>query len=136
MELPEIKNNYSWSHVEDFTTGPRRELTLFIRLYCGDKQGRNVGPVIPVRFGGIVNFDEVKKFFEAAKKSGELLYEELLHFDYDHRQISKPGRLFFRIFIDRSYVEITIQCSNITEAHPRDFASTSNEPITKTTKMK
>jgi hypothetical protein len=63
MNLPRLLNNYHDARLERVAIGPRRELTLFIRL---DREwNTSILEDAVVRFGAIVNFADVERFFSA-----------------------------------------------------------------------
>ena len=61
MHEPRLLNNYHDARLESVAIGPRRELTLFIHL--DPVWNATILEDAVVRFGGIVNFDEVERFF-------------------------------------------------------------------------
>ena len=80
-----------------------------------------------VRFGGIVNLDEVRMRLE------ECSCESLHHLRYSPREPSKPGRLILEIEFDGRDERCVIRCSNLqvvldgdppTPAGPWDQATT------------
>lgn len=113
MRLPELKHSYGWSFITRFEAGPRREITLFI-LWSDDGRDRSAHSIVPVRFGGIENFEEVKAFFNRIATSQNCV-ENIDRFGYDSFQNSKPGHLFFQIRFDRTGESIVIRCSDISE---------------------
>ena len=125
-QLSQLTNNYVWSNVKSFEVGPRREITLFMRLWRSDvlnrndhdwKQNRQPATIVPVRFGGVENLEEVEAFFEnllteTTKIGGDQL---VYKFDYDWKQESKPNKIHFLIYFENSGDTIIIRCQNIAE---------------------
>ena len=74
------------------------------------------GPATAVRFGGIVNYDEV----QAAFKPRYFKETELNGIEYDEKQLSKPGSLHLLLSFERIDVIVAIHCSRliIMEAEP------------------
>ena len=121
-----LKENYIWSTVDSFKIGPRREITLFMKLWRRDvlnrndhnwRQNRQSATIIPVRFGGVEDLEEVQAFFEnllteTTKSCGiQLVYK----FDYDWKQELKPNKIYFRVYFENSGDTIIIKCQNVTE---------------------
>ena len=71
-----LRNHYHDAGLAGYTIGPRREVTLKIQL--DSVWNPNGGPV-NVRFGGIGNFEEVKRFLGAfPAESGERFIDTLM----------------------------------------------------------
>ena len=124
MQLPEFKRSYTWGRLIGFESGPRREITLFIRDYPSDlsnrhshkwKENRVPDPVHCIRFGGVENFDEVHAFFRSVKRKKHMT-PIVDWIAYDSQQKSKSGQLFIRMFFDSPGVGVTVQCSNFVES--------------------
>lgn len=121
-----LKKNYIWSFVDSIEVGPRREITLFVKLWHKDilyrndhnwKQNREPDTIAPIRFGGIQNFEEVKDFFKnvavgIAKTGSSHL---IGGFGYDSTHESKANEIYFLIWFQNSGDKIIIQCQNVTE---------------------
>ncbi len=107
MRLPDLKHNFSHSFLEGVAIGPRHEITLSIRLleWSGHK-GKLSDPKL-IRFGGIINFEEVSAFF----KEHETMELSKLAFSSSHA--SKPGGIYIQIHAERTEDKILIHCSNI-----------------------
>ena len=107
--LPELPGRHG-DLLESVVFGPRREMTLSIKplMWAGNKG--YYGLAIIVRFGGIVNFDEVQETFEPryCKES------ELNRIEYDQKQFSKPGDLHLLLSFERIDVVVAIYCQSIT----------------------
>lgn len=120
MRIPDIPCGFYGTSIEEARFGPRRELTLtFV-----DMKRR---PHSRVRFGGIVDLDEVRKHLE------ECSCESLHYLRYSPREPSKPGRLILEIEFDGRDERCVIRCSNLqvvldgdppTPAGPWDLATT------------
>ncbi len=121
-----LKHNYGWSNIVKFEVGPRREITLFMKLWQSDildwhehnwKQNREPATIVPVRFGAVENLEEVQAFFEnlvteTTRSCGvQLVYK----FAYDWKQESKINEIYFRVYFENSGEPIIIKCQNITE---------------------
>ena len=113
--LPQLPDHH-FNHAifDSVVLGPRRELTLGLRpLVWAGHQGHH-GPAVTVRFGGIVNIEEVKALFEASHHE----HSELSHLDYDKQYASKPGDLYLRIEFERVEAQIVIHCHSLTIMEP------------------
>lgn len=125
-QLLPLEKIYIWSFVDSFKVGPRREITLFIKLWRKDilnrnehnwKQNREPDIIAPIRFGGIQNLEEVRAFFEdvavdIAKTGSSHL---IGGFGYDSARESKVNEIYFRIWFQNSGDGIIIRCQNVTE---------------------
>ena len=107
MELPNLKYEYSHSVINGVTIGPGQEATLSIQILEWRGQSGQLSPAKSLRFGGIVNFDEVKMFF-TQHQTLELAY---LHYSIAH--FSKPSNLFVELHSERTDDKLTIQCCSI-----------------------
>ncbi|MGI4787831.1 MAG: hypothetical protein ACRYFS_03170 [Janthinobacterium lividum] len=108
--LPDLPNRHG-DVLESVSFGPRREMTLMITpLRWLGTRGYH-GPAISVRFGGIVNFDEVQSLFRPryCKES------ELNQIEYDEKHISKSGGLHLLLSFERIDVVVPIHCQSLTE---------------------
>lgn len=88
--------------------GPRRELNLSLELWVGNRNGGE-GKFVSVRFGGIINFDEVQAFFADSDNSANA-HEGLQWLRDDEAKESKPDDLFIRMQFDRTEAEVLIHC--------------------------
>ncbi len=112
MELPNLKHDFYNALVDAADIGPRQELNLSMELWQGNRS-RGEGRLVSIRFGGIVNFDEVQAFFTAFQSSANA--QEGLHWlRYDVTRKSKPNDLFIKMQFDRTGEEVLIHCKNIT----------------------
>ena len=112
MELPNLKHDFYNLFVDEVKIGPRQELNLSMELWQ-DNRFRGEGKFVSIRFGGIVNFDEVQAFFADFHSSANA-YEGLHWLRYDETRKSKPGDLFIKMQFDRTGEEVLIHCKNIT----------------------
>ena len=94
--------------IQKVVIGPRREVTLLVQLLVWENSVGHHTPAITVRFGGIVNFDEVKAFFDIP----HYRRSELCGIIYDKQQSSKPGNLFLELLYERVEARVIIQCSS------------------------
>ena len=123
--LPTLKHIYSWATVSSFEVGPRREITLFMKLWRSDilnrhehkwQENREPATIVPVRFGGVENLEEVQTFFEKLETEitescgVQLIYK----FGYDEQK-SKSNEIYFRVYFENSGASIIIRCQNVTE---------------------
>jgi hypothetical protein len=58
-----VKYDYSGARIRAAKTGPRRELTLRIETWPKGKVTFGGGDVVKIRFGAIINYEEVQSFF-------------------------------------------------------------------------
>ena len=109
MELPQLPYDFNGAIIEDIVVGPRREVTLLIVpcVWTGH-QGKSL-PSMTVRFGGIVNFEEVSAFFALSRHN----HTDLAWLRYDKSQQSKPNDLFFELMYERIEARIVVHCRNI-----------------------
>ena len=72
------------------------------------------GPAITVRFGGIVNFEQVQETFKPryCKES------ELNRIEYDQGQFSKLGDLHLLLSFERLNIVVAIHCHSLTVMEP------------------
>ncbi len=92
--------------------GPRREVTLAVAL---DPVWGTAESIVRVRFGGVVNFDEVREFFAALAPvpfPGVFL-DSIECLDYDPAEVSRVDRLVLRLELDHGGA-VTIRCRNVT----------------------
>ena len=125
--LPTLKPIYGWSNVAKFEVGPRREITLFMRLWRSDvlnrhehnwEQNRESVIIAPVRFGGVENLEEVRTFFERVTAKTSRLNQGggiIEKFGYACEHQSRPNEIYFRVYDDVLGDEIIIKCQNVTE---------------------
>ncbi len=126
--LPTLKHIYPWATVKSFEVGPRREITLYMKLWRDDvlnrhehnwKENREPATIVPVRFGGVENLEEVQAFFERVKAEITKLSPDAIEpigvFDYDREHESKINEIYFRVYFDRSGDKIIIRCQSVTE---------------------
>ena len=106
MELPNLKYEYSHSFISSVSIGPRREATLSIQILVAIV-GHQPSLDKSLRFGGIVNFDEVKAFFTQHQTL------ELAYLRYSIAHSSKPGNLFVELHSERTDDKLVIKCSSI-----------------------
>lgn len=112
--LPELPTDFNHARFEGVALGPRRELTLKLSpLVWVGSQGHHA-PAMIVRFGGIVNFEEVKAFFSA----GHHERSELGWLGHNKQQISKPGDLYLHLEMERVDARTVIHCHSLTFAEP------------------
>jgi len=107
MELPDLKYEYSHCVINSVKIGPRREITLSIQILEWIGQSGQLSSAKPLRFGGIVNFDEVKDFFS------QNLPLDLAYLRYSNSHHSKPNNLFVELHSERTADKLIIQCSSI-----------------------
>lgn len=107
MKLPDLKYDYSHSFINGIKIGPRREVTLSIQLLEWFGGLGEFTPAKSLRFGGIVNFEEVKEFFTQHQTL------ELVYLRYSTTYHSKPGNLFVELHSERTDDKLVIQCSSI-----------------------
>ncbi len=107
MELPNLTYEYSHSVINDVSIGPRREATLSIQVLEWFGQSGQLSSTKLLRFGGIVNFDEVKAFFSKHQSL------ELAYLRYSTAHYSKPSNLFVELHSERTDDELIIHCSSI-----------------------
>ena len=107
MNLPELPN-FNDATIEQVTLGLRRELTLTTKL-LPRVNGAMRSPAIVLRFGGIVNIDEVRAFFTVPH------YErsEIGSIHYSPQPPSKPGHLYIEFLYERIDDCTTIECGSL-----------------------
>jgi hypothetical protein len=93
------KANYYGAIIREAKMGPRRELTLRIETWPQGKVTFGSG-VVTLRFGAIVNYEEVHRFFKKVRSDG-------LHFLRDSVKAS-PHRHVIEMEFDRSEDRIAI----------------------------
>ncbi len=114
MELPNLKHDFHHTLIHYVRLGPRREVTMTIQALLWEGQGGFRGPNIFLRFGGIVNFDEVKAFLSKCPSL------ELAWLDYAESQSSKPGSLFIELQSERTDDKLVIQRSSLNVAESEE----------------
>ena len=112
--LPELPSDFNHALFESVAFGPRREMTLKLNPLVWVGNRGLYGPAVTVRFGGIVNFEEVKALFAANHHKRS----ELGWLRYDTSQTSKPGDLYLHIEFERVEARIVIQCHSLTVTEP------------------
>jgi hypothetical protein len=109
MRLPELVHDFDHARIVDVVIGPRREVALVIAPLVWDGHNGRSGQPVSVRFGGIVNYEEVCRFFSGAPHEKS----ELAWLRYADEPRSKPGQLFFELVFERSAARLTAQCSGM-----------------------
>jgi len=113
--LPQIPDHF-FNHAlfKCVSLGPRRELTLELNplIWVGHRGHHR--PAVIVRFGGIINFEEVKALFEANHHKRS----ELGWLDYDKLHASKPGDLYLHLEFERVEARVVIHCHSLTITEP------------------
>jgi hypothetical protein len=94
------EENYYGAIVRDAKTGPRRELTLQIVTWPKGKVTFGSGDVVTLRFGAIINYEEVQRFFTKVRNDG-------LHYLRELRE-SSPQRHIIEMEFDRTADRIRI----------------------------
>lgn len=107
MTLPDLKHKYSHSIVEGVNVGPRREVTLILRLLEWSGHKGQLSEPKRIRFGGILNFEEVAAFF------GQHQSFELSRLGYPSAHHSKPNSLYIEIRAERTEDTMLIHCSSV-----------------------
>ena len=109
MKLPPLIRDFRHATIQGVTVGPRREVTLAIAPLAWHGHNGDHSETVCVRFGGIINFDEVTAFFAATSSEcfelAWLRYAEALH--------STPNNLFFELVAERIDASLIIQCSSL-----------------------
>jgi hypothetical protein len=113
MELPDLKYDYYDAHIVDLEIGPRREVSLTMLIHIPDSRHWVGYETVAVRFGGIVNFEPVKKFFDDLSRSPNA-YNGLHYLRYAKDRSAKSGSLFFEMEFDSSEDHVRIDCRSIT----------------------
>ncbi len=116
MTLPALPYNFNHASIEGVVVGPRREVTLMVSpLVWKGQQGFHI-PAVPVRFGGIVNFEQVSAFFAISSHN----HTDLAWIRYDRSQHSKPESLFIELVYERLDAQVVIHCRSVsvTTAEP------------------
>ena len=99
--------NYYGAIVRDAKTGPRRELTLQIATWPKGKVTLESGEVVTLRFGAIVNYEEVQRFFTRVRNDG-------LHYLRELRE-SSPRRHIIEMEFDRTEDRIRIIAGKVSK---------------------
>jgi hypothetical protein len=107
MNLPDLKHDFHHALIDSVQVGPRREVTMTIQALLWEGQSGHLSPNIYLRCGGIVNFDEVKAFFNMRPSL------EVAWLDYAKSEKSKPGNLYFELQAERTDDKLIIQCSSL-----------------------
>lgn len=107
MKLPDLKHDFHHAVIDSVQVGPRREVTMTIQALRWEGVSGHLRPNIYVRCGGIVNFDEVKAFFNTNPSL------EVAWLEYTRSQKSKPGNLFVELQAERTDDKLIIQCSSL-----------------------
>ena len=107
MQLPDLKHDFHHALIDSVQFGPRREVTMTIQALLFEGPSGQRSPNIYLRCGGIVNFDEVKAFFNTSPSL------EVAWLDYAKSQKSKPGNLFIELQAERTDDKLIIQCSSL-----------------------
>ena len=110
MKIPGLKYDFHHAHIDSVQVGPRREVTMTIQALLWEGQSGHRSPNIYLRCGGIVNFDEVKVFFNMFPTL------EVAWLDYAEAQKSKPGNLLVQLQAERTDDKLIIQCSSLSVA--------------------
>jgi len=110
VKLPDLKHGFHHALIDSVRVGPRREVTMTIQALLWEGQSGHRRPNIYLRCGGIVNFDEVKAFFNVYPSL------EVAWLDYAKSQKSKPGNLFIELQAERTDDNLIIQCSSLSFA--------------------
>ena len=115
--LPELPGRHG-DPLESIEFGPRREMTVKIKplLWAGN-QGF-YGPAYFVRFGGIVNYEEVLESF----KPRYCQESELNAIEYDQGHFSKQGDLHLLFSFERIDTVVVIHCFSLTVTEPEPGA--------------
>jgi hypothetical protein len=78
VEAPSgAEHDYYGARIRDATTGPRRELSLRIETWPNGKVTFGSGKLVTLRFGAVVNYEEVLRFFIKVPVSGLHYLREL-----------------------------------------------------------
>ena len=107
MQLPDLKHDFHHAFIDSVQLGPCREVTMTIQALLWEGPSGRMGPNIYLRCGGIVNFDEVKAFFNTSPSL------EVAWLDYAKSHQSKPGNLFVELQAERTDNKLVIQCSSL-----------------------
>lgn len=91
--------------IREAKLGPRHELILSIETWPHPKQQFGGGEVVRLRFGAIINYQEVKRFFAT-------IPTDSLHY-LRHSKKSTPRRHVIEIEFDGSEARITIIAGNV-----------------------
>lgn len=132
MTNPEVEYDLHDSSIVSVSSGPRREVSVAIDLYpifYPDKQR------IQLRFGGIENFDTVRRYVDAIRQKADdrdYIGCRIDAFHYDTKRESKAGGYWFYFKTDWGG-PVRIHCAkmSITELHSRSCEqSHAPEPAT------
>ena len=91
--------------IREAKLGPRHELSLAIETWPHPRQRFGGGEVVRLRFGAIVNYEEVKRFFATTPT------ESLHYLRYSKK--STPRKHVIEIEFDRSEARVTIIARNV-----------------------
>jgi hypothetical protein len=111
QDMPELHQQFHNAQIVDVIYGPRQEFTLTChRLIWQGQTGHLDKSITSIRFGGVMNLDNIKQFFDTRP------YEisEVYLIDYAKDHISKMGRIFVDVSFERIEARQTIECRNIT----------------------
>ncbi|MEO8285729.1 MAG: hypothetical protein ABI670_04790 [Chloroflexota bacterium] len=112
MALPEMPYNFHDAGLVQIAVGPRKELTLVVRL---DDPHYPPRQKVTIRFGGITNLPEISAFIEQVPPiiSEASYMARVDHLDYDAYEPSKQQSLNFRLELDM-VGKLLIRCRNVT----------------------
>jgi hypothetical protein len=119
MTLPKLPYNFHDAGVASILVGPRREITLVVRLDDPDQPPHQV---IYIRFGGITNFSEVVSFIERVPlpKTPDAYWTTIETLDYDTQEHPRHHSLVFMLVLD-GVGQVRIRCRNITTSPGGDL---------------
>ena len=100
--------------LESVAFGPRREMTVKINSLMWEGNRGYYGPATTMRFGGIVNYDQVREAF----KPRYCQERELNSVEYDQGQSSKPSDLYLLLSFERISIIVAIHCHSLTVTKP------------------
>jgi hypothetical protein len=103
----EAEHNYYGAMIRDAKMGPRRELTLQLETWPKGKPTFGGGDLFTLRFGAIVNYEEVQRFFAKVPIDG-------LHFLREPSESSAHRRVIEMEF-DRTGDRIKIIAGKVSE---------------------
>ena len=105
-----MERDYNGALINSAEFGPRHELALRFSIRpAGNTTTDGTGTEeVSVRFGGILNYEEVERAFKAANT------HEALHYMRDTPG-SKPTRRLVEIEFDRSEQRIRVNASHVSE---------------------
>jgi hypothetical protein len=113
IEAPEgSEPNYYGAMIRYAKPGPRRELILRIETWPKGRATFGGGDVVAFRFGAIVNYEEVRRFFVKVPKEGLHYLREL--------NDSNPGRHVIEMEFDRTAGRIRIIAGKVLRLAPKN----------------